>query len=356
MAGLRVAIAGDGIIGWSVAFELAQRGASVVVYAPGCAGAATHASAGILAPYTEAQDASGLLSLGKRGLCAYDDFVRRVAHVSNMAFEYRRTGTLEVADDEARARDLHGRVRAEWASEAQLEWVASPQLQVDFPYLSPAAVGGLKCGVHGFVAVQPFVAATAQAARVSGVRVEARAVEGVQPCHHGIAVSSAAGSREFDYVVLCAGAWTPSLDARIQGVKPVRGQLVKLASDAVRPGRVLWGRDCYIVPWDDGTVLVGATVEDVGFDVRATADGVRGLLEAAQRLVPALASATFVEVRVGLRPASASGLPLLGPGADPRVVYATGHFRNGVLLAPLTARLITDYVLESALDPAFSAA
>ena len=116
---------------------------------------------------------------------------------------------------------------------------------------------------------------------------------------------------------------------------------------------MLWGRSCYIVPWEDGTLLVGATSEDVGFDERATASGVRGLLAAAEELLPGSADATFVDVRVGLRPASASGVPILGPGPDPRVLYAVGHYRNGVLLAPLTARVLADAILENRQDPVF---
>lgn len=127
-----------------------------------------------------------------------------------------------------------------------------------------------------------------------------------------------------------------------------------LASDLKLPA-VLWSGDCYIVPWAGGTLLVGATAEDVGFDERATAAGVGQMLSAAQDLVPELGSATFVEVRVGLRPQAVGGMPLLGPSSDPRLIYAAGHFRNGVLLAPLTARLIANHVLDGAIDPAFSA-
>jgi glycine oxidase len=134
----------------------------------------------------------------------------------------------------------------------------------------------------------------------------------------------------------------------------MRGQLVRLHANGLALKEVVWGRHCYLVPWSDGTVLVGATVEDVGFDVRGTASGVRGLLQAAEDLVPALGDATFGEVRVGLRPAGRS-VPVLGPGPDARVVYATGHYRNGILLAPLSAILVADYVLGGTLDPVFSA-
>jgi len=166
-------------------------------------------------------------------------------------------------------------------------------------------------------------------------------------------------SRTFDRVVLCAGAWTSALDplATMAGrITPIRGQLVRLAARQLQLTHPIWGGSCYIVPWADGTVLVGATSEDAGFDERATVDGVRQLLASAQDLVPALASAGFEGVRVGLRPGTADGLPILGPSRDPRILYAAGHFRNGILLAPLTARLIANYVFAGAVDPAFSAA
>jgi glycine oxidase len=136
----------------------------------------------------------------------------------------------------------------------------------------------------------------------------------------------------------------------------VRGQLLHLAWQTAQPLRhVLWGSRGYIVPWLNGRVLVGATVEDVGFDERATASGVAGLLQAGGELVPQLWQASFVEVRVGLRPASADGLPVVGRSAVvPGVVYAAAHYRNGVLLAPLTAMFVKQIVLGTGDDPALA--
>jgi glycine/D-amino acid oxidase-like deaminating enzyme len=117
--------------------------------------------------------------------------------------------------------------------------------------------------------------------------------------------------------------------------------------------RVLWGEHCYVVPWEDGTLLVGATVEDVGFDERTTVEGVRGLLAASCSLLPGAGDATFIEARAGLRPATASGLPIIGRSAEhPALVYATGHYRNGILLAPLTALLVADLIVDGRADPA----
>ena len=116
--------------------------------------------------------------------------------------------------------------------------------------------------------------------------------------------------------------------------------------------RILWGPGCYIVPRRDGTVLVGATVEDVGFDERATMGGVRALVDAAAMLVPGLDGSSLESVRVGLRPATADELPIIGPSATmPQVFYAAGHYRNGVLLAPLTAGLVADLVLDGRAGP-----
>jgi glycine/D-amino acid oxidase-like deaminating enzyme len=130
-------------------------------------------------------------------------------------------------------------------------------------------------------------------------------------------------------------------------VKPIRGQLLALSMNPRPATRVVWGTDCYIVPWSDGTVLVGATVEDVGFDERTTTAGIRGLMNAAVDLLPGLEHSQFREARAGLRPKTVDELPAIGRSSTmPHVFYATGHYRNGVLLAPLTATLIADLVLD----------
>ena len=125
------------------------------------------------------------------------------------------------------------------------------------------------------------------------------------------------------------------------------GQLLHLrASSRIAP-RILWGSSCYVVPWQNGATLIGATLEDAGFDERPTAEGVRQLLNAAQALVPAIAEAVFEDVRVGLRPKTPDELPIIGPSATMRhVFHATGHYRNGILLTPLTADLVADLVMD----------
>jgi glycine/D-amino acid oxidase-like deaminating enzyme len=149
--------------------------------------------------------------------------------------------------------------------------------------------------------------------------------------------------------VIAAGSWSGRFAAG-QGyspVKPIRGQLLHLGLPAPVASRVVWGAECYVVPWQDGSLLVGATVEDVGFDESATVAAVRDLADRACELLPSIWSARFHGVRVGLRPATSDELPIIGRSSQQSAVfYATGHYRNGVLLAPLTAVAIADLVLD----------
>jgi glycine oxidase len=357
----RIAIIGAGIIGASVAFEVSRHGARVTVLdSRTLAGGATQASAGLLAPYTEAHGGGPLFDLTVRGLDAYDGFVKTVRAATPVAFEYRRAGMLEIADTPERMVELRGRPAEAWTATAGLEWLDAVSLRVRAPYLRSDALGGLWCAAHGHVAVPAFMDAIADAALRSGTVFElGREVTAIEPSSGAVTVVAGSESRAFDRVVLCAGAWTPALDplGMMTGrITPIRGQLLRLAAPQLQLTQPLWGASCYIVPWEDGTVLVGATSEDVGFDERATVEGVRQLLVSAQDLVPALASAGFQGVRVGLRPGTPDGLPILGPSRHPRILYAAGHFRNGILLAPLTAQLIANYVFAGTVDPAFSAA
>ncbi len=358
-SGERIGIVGAGIIGCAIAFELARRGAAVTVLdGRGLAAGATQASAGLLAPYTEAHGGGPLFDLTVRGLEVYDGFVQAVRAGSPIAFEYRRGGTLEIAETPERWGELSARTAEAWAASAGLEWIDGATLRERAPHVRPDALGGLWCAAHGHVAVPAFVDAIADAARRSGTVFEfSREVTTLEPSAGAVRVVASGESRTFDRVILCAGAWSPALDplGTMKGrITPIRGQLVRLTAPELRLTHALWGGSCYIVPWEDGTVLIGATSEDVGFDERATLDGVRQMLVAAQDLVPALASARFQGVRVGLRPGTADGLPILGPSRDPRILYASGHFRNGILLAPLTAQLIANHVFTGAVDPVFS--
>jgi glycine oxidase len=165
----------------------------------------------------------------------------------------------------------------------------------------------------------------------------------------GVRIEAADGPIEADAVVLAAGSWsgTITIGPAPAPVRPIRGQLLHLRAPAPVASRVIWGSNCYVVPWRDGSLLVGATAEDVGFDESATVAGVRELLEHACELLPSASAARFEGVRVGLRPITPDEMPIVGASSTlPGVFYATGHYRNGVLLAPITARLLGDLILE----------
>ena len=364
-------VIGGGIIGVATAGELARRGARVtLVEARELGRGATKASAGMLAPFTEAEPGTVLSDLCAEGLAVYDEAVARVrrdmASVPGASgpghrdFEYARTGTLEVALDEASAAHFRASEAALRARGVDAVWLDAPATMAAAPAVSRAAPGSLLIPAHGFVAVTPFVDALATAARVHGVDfVRGARVDRVRRVAAGFEVSTDLRHHHAEVVIVAGGSWSGQLTIDGEAplpVHPVRGQLLELRPRTPLMTRIVWGPRCYLVPWADGVVLVGATVEDVGFDERVTVDGVRQLMTAASELVPALADASFVEARVGLRPASSDGLPIVGPAVDvPGLVYATGHYRNGVLLAPLTASIVADLVLDGRRHPALDA-
>lgn len=356
-----VIIIGAGVIGSACAFELAVAGARVTVFDARRVGqGASQASAGVLCPYIEGHDDRPLRSLGRRSLDLYDAFVQRLQDTSSLVVQYSRGGTLEIALEDEHAANLQRSVTQLAAEGVAAHWLDATELCHVEPLAAAGALGGLLIDMHGFVGVPELTDALAAAAMRLGARValETRVIS-ISPSADGrIVVHTENGPSVADRVVLAAGSWATQV--RIAGVtaplgvRPVRGQLLHLAWQTEQPLRhVLWGSDCYIVPWHNGRVLVGATVEEAGFDERATAAGVRDLLEAGCALVPRLWQASFEEARVGLRPGSPDGLPIVGVSqVVPGLIYATGHYRNGVLLTPLTAALVKGLIFGDSSDPA----
>jgi glycine oxidase len=356
-----VVVVGAGLIGSAVAWELASRGAAVTVFEarePGLG--ATQASAGMLAPYTEVRASGPFEALCIEGLRVYPEFVDRLRRDTDAAFEFSRCGSLEIALDEpglGHLRHEHGRVQA-WP-EAGAEWLDADALARRQPGLSPAARGGLLLGAQGRIAPADFTAAMITAARRAGATVVAGApVSRIAREGGGYAVHAGGSTIRADVVVMAAGSWLGRIDAPPAGpdVRPIRGQVLLLRPRVPVSARILWGPRCYMVPRADGCLLVGATVEDVGFDESTTVAGLSGLMQAATELVPSLADAALVEVRAGLRPVTRDELPVLGArAAEPGLVYAAGHYRNGALLAPVTARILGDSILDGRRHPALDA-
>ena len=357
-----IVVVGAGIVGCAVAYELARRGASIQVLDERPAGmGATQASAGVLAPYIEAEEGSPLLPLTVRSLDLFNSFVERVSADAGAIVLYRRTGTLDVAIHDDGMRKLRAIAGLLASRDVGAEIVDGEAARREEPYLSGDVVGGLVIPTHGFVAATELTHALAAAARRHGAQV----IEGGRVCRIArtdgdFLIETGRETITGNAVVLAAGSWSGQIEiegisARLP-VRPVRGQLMRVAWSGPSLRRVTWSERCYLVPWDDGTVLVGATVEEAGFDERTTVAGVRDLLESACDLLPHAWAAAFLGARVGLRPATPDGLPVIGASTVlPNLFYATGHYRNGVLLAPLTAQLVADAMLDNRMDPALTA-
>ena len=303
-------VVGAGIIGCAVARELTVRGVACTVIDPRpVGGGATQASAGMLAPYVEAHERGPLLDLAVRSLALYDRWIADVRADSGVDVEYRRIGTLETATKRS-----------------------IPE--------------------HGYVAADQLSTALARAAERRGARFVRDRVIRIVRDSDKLIITGIEHAFDASHVVLAAGAWTNAIEGiRTPPVRPVRGQLLHLGWTAAPLTTIVWGPRCYVVPRVDGTVLVGATVEEAGFDERLTAEGVHQLLDAVCDLLPDARDATFLGARVGLRPATPDELPVIGPDPDvPGLVHALGHYRNGVLLAPITARLVADLIVDGRLD------
>ena len=356
-----VLVVGAGIIGCAVARELAVRDVNVaIVDARDVGRGATHASAGVLAPYIEAHEGGTLLDLTVRSLELYDAWIDGIRAESGIDVEYRRSGSLEVALD-ARTASRLLQMPARFAAREKLLWLDAAQARRTEPALSDSALGALAVPTHGYVAATVLTEALARAAIARGASVHSHCHVTAIDCQGDLVEVRAVDGRSWraKRVVVAAGSWTGQLEGLssvAHDVRPVRGQLLRVIWRSTPLRQVIWGPDCYLVPWADGTVLIGATVEDVGFDERNTVAGVRTLLVAAQNLLPGMEDATFLEARVGLRPATSDGLPIIGQSdSTDRVVYATGHYRNGILLAPLTAKLVADLVVDNRRDPILEA-
>jgi glycine oxidase len=331
-----IIVVGAGIIGCAVGYELARRGASVQIVDDRPAGmGATQASAGVLAPYIEARHGGPLLELTTRSLDMFEAFAAGVAADSGLPVAFHRTGTLDVA----------------LQPESLRQFCATASL------LTHDAMGGLLLRMHAFVAAGELTRALVAGASRHGARlIEGERVHAISRSDRDLAVHTSRRALVGNGVVIAAGSWAGQIaiegtTARVP-VKPIRGQLLQLGWSGSPLRRVTWGERCYIVPWQDGTVLVGATVEDAGFDERTTLAGVRDLIEAACELVPQSWTASLKAAKVGLRPGTPDDLPIIGRSSVlPTLVYATGHYRNGVLLSPLTAKLVADAVLDDVVDP-----
>jgi glycine oxidase len=344
-----VVIAGGGVIGCAVAWTAARRGLSVTVVERDTPGrGASWAAAGMLSPAAEIGDAGPFLKLARRSLDLYPDFVAALRETTGEDPAYTTAGKVLVARDAAEARELGEMARRNAPIGIEVELLEPAEAR----RLEPALTGSLEAAAllraDHLVDNRRLGSLLWSAAARAGVQFELGervvSVESDGPRVSGVRL---AGGRTLpaERVVVTAGCWSGELRGlpRPLPVRPVRGQMIALESVPPLLERTVGSPAVYLVPRRDGRVLVGATVEEAGYRATATAGGVHTLLSAAMEIVPGLAKAPIVEVWAGLRPGTPDDLPILG--ADPELsglFYATGHFRNGILLAPVTAVLLTD--------------
>ncbi|QTD97995.1 glycine oxidase ThiO [Streptomyces cyanogenus] len=349
-----VLVIGGGIIGLVTAWRAAQRGLATAVVDPEPGGGAAQVAAGMLAAVTELHyGEETLLALNLESARRYPDFAAELTELTGHDLGYRRCGTLAVAldaDDRAHLRELHGlQQRSGLAS----EWLSGRDCRRLEPMLAPGVRGGLRVDADHQIDPRRLAAALVTACERAGVvfhRVWAERLDVVRDRAAGVTTAdgTALGA---DQVVLAAGSLSGRLagvpDELLPPVRPVKGQVLRLTvprryapflSRTVRA--VVRGSHVYLVPRENGELVVGATSEELGWDTTVTAGGVYELLRDAHELVPGITELPLTETRAGLRPGSPDNAPLLGPSGLAGLLLATGHHRNGVLLTPVTGDVL----------------
>jgi glycine oxidase len=350
-----VVIVGGGIIGGSIAFELAQRKLRVAVLdRQELMREASWAAAGMLSPAPDCVAAIPLVPLGRASLALYPNFAGAVEDASGLRTGFRTGGAIEVI--------CHGDAKRELSTLVALHHglgLACEPLSLEEARNVEPALGRNACAAAFLVdecSIEPrrlthavlAAAASAGAALSPGAEVTSLELDG-EKC---VGVKTSAGEIFYaTQVVLAAGCWSSQiLDAAPYApTLPVRGQMVALRHSGTPIRHVLRSERGYLVPRgveSPQTVVVGSTIENTGFEKRVTSGGIEKILSAANELVPELGKAEIIETWCGLRPGTPDQLPILGPGDIDGLVFATGHYRNGILLAPVTAKLIGEWIIE----------
>lgn len=356
----RVAIIGGGIIGMAIGWRLAQAGADVEIFERGRAGqAATRAAAGMLAAGVEAEPGEqSLLPLCLESQARWPGFAQELETLTGLPVGLRREGTLVVASTRDEVEILRANYAFQRGLGLDLVWLTGAQAKEKEPFLNPRTAAGIFSAKDGQVDNRLAAAALRAALEKTGARLyEGVEVTGLD-VRAGRVCGVVLGDRVVpaDTVVLAAGAWSRLVPGQVSPppVRPVKGQMMSLAMDPGNPllTHVVWAPKCYLVPRADGTLIIGATTEEKGFDDRMTAGGVLALLDAAWRALPGVEELPIKEMWTGLRPGCRDDAPILGsaPGLD-GLILATGHHRNGILLAPITADAIASLVLTGRIDP-----
>ncbi len=340
-------IIGGGIVGLSIAIDLQLRGAKVTVLSRDFQQAASHAAAGMLAPTAEEIASKPMQDLCLKSRWLYSEWVRKLAELSGQETGYWSCGILA---------PVYKQPQSIQPQDVNKIWLDKQSIQFYQPGLGTEVIGGWWYPEDAQVDNRLLVKSLLQAAQALGVEIkEGVSVEAIQQRQGKVnSVFTSIGELQAGVYVLATGSWLNQLLPL--PVRPVKGQMlaVRMPHQPHQPyplQRVLYGTDTYLVPRRDGRLIVGATVEEVGWTPNNTPKGIQGLLDRAIKLYPAIAQWQIEDFWWGFRPGTPDELPILGTSPCDNLFLATGHYRNGILLAPVTASLLGDLILEQKTDP-----
>jgi glycine oxidase len=356
-------VIGAGIVGLACAWRAAERGLSVLcVDREGAGAGASTVAAGMLAPVTEADfGEEALLRLSLEAAAGWPEFAGELEDRAGASVAYRASGSLEAAADRDDLEELRRRLGLRRSLGLEVEWLTGRECRRLEPGLSPRVSGGIVAAGDGHVDPRAVVGALLIALEraggelLTGVRAAPAVTDGRVV---GVDLEGD-GFVAAERVVAAAGAHTRSLGGlgggELPPVRPVKGQILRLRTPPGGPmlaTRVVRTPRCYVVSRDGGEVVVGATVEERGEDRTVTAGGIFSLLEAAREVLPDVDELEWVEARAGLRPGTPDNGPIVGAGGPEGLVWATGHYRSGVLLAPLTGEAVANALVGAPAPPA----
>ena len=359
---LDAVVVGGGALGLACAWRAARRGVRVRVLERDHPGAgASHVAAGMLAPAGEASwGEEALMRLGLASARAWPEFAAELASDSDLPVGYEPCGALHVALDRDEAEELRRRFELMDSLDLGVEWLRPRGCRDLEPGLAPTCAAGVHAPAEAAVDPRLLLAAlTGAVERCRGqVLVDAEVTDALTEDRRLIGVITADGrEHRAEHVVLAAGAWSgaaPWLPPLARPpVRPVKGQILTLRGNPDQPvcRRMVASERVYLVPRPDGRLIVGATVEERGFDIQVTAGGVHELLREAYRALPDIAELELVETLAGLRPGTPDNAPLVGPGALGGLVLATGHYRNGILLTPISSEAVAALLAQDPMPP-----